>query len=119
MNGSLKGHAENILSLQIEELKKRGRTLIRGLNPEYVKLIDSYISTGGGSAPDEVFPSISIEINFTDKPEKTLTWLRNLDTPIIGTISNNRVLLNTATILPTELSYVKSALKKLLERVGK
>ena len=115
MNGELKGHAENILKLPLEELKKRGKKIISGLNRKYISLTDSLISTGGGSAPDEVFPSVSVEINIPDKPDKTLTMLRGLGIPIIGTISNDRVLLNLATILPNELKYVRSALAELLK----
>jgi len=115
MNGELNGHAENILNLSIAELKQRGKKLIRGLNRRYVDLIDSLISTGGGSAPDELFPSVSVEIKTPDKPDRTLKKLRELDIPIIGTISNDRVLLNLATILPQELPIVRSAIKELLK----
>jgi len=115
MNRELNGHAENILNLPIAELKQRGRKLIRGLDRRYVVLTDSSISTGGGSAPDELFPSVSVEIKSADKPDRTLKKLRELDIPIIGTISNNRVLLNLATILPQELPIVRSAIKELLK----
>ncbi|NOY08706.1 MAG: L-seryl-tRNA(Sec) selenium transferase [Spirochaetes bacterium] len=115
INGNLTGHAETILNLPVKELKKRGNRILRGLDRRYAKLTDSFISTGGGSAPGETFPSVSLAILLPAKPERILARLRNLETPIIGTISKDRVLLNLATINPGELSYVGVSLKQIME----
>ncbi len=118
INGKLTGHAETILNLPVKELKRRGNKILKGLDRRYAKLVDSFISTGGGSAPGETFPSVSLALLLPGKPEKILARLRNLETPIIGTISKDRVLLNLATINPDELTYVGVSLKQIMDEYG-
>ena len=105
---------EVFLGCSLEELRERGESLLAGLPDEGVRLIDSTAATGGGSAPDEHFPSLSIELDNGDKPQDLLSALRNLDIPIIGTIEDGKVHLNLATLLPGDLPIVREALRRLL-----
>ncbi|MEW5816376.1 MAG: L-seryl-tRNA(Sec) selenium transferase [Spirochaetota bacterium] len=114
LNDSNLSPVERIISLPLQELKKRGRNVLRGISAAKARLVPSTLSTGGGSAPDETFPSFSIEICIDDKAERVLQLLRENSPPIIGTISDGRVRLNLATIEPEELSRVKAALKEIL-----
>ncbi len=98
LNGEVRGHAEQILSLTREELSRMGRRILKRLPAGTARLVDSQISTGGGSAPDEFSPSLSIEISSTRDPQAVLRDLRGLEVPIIGTIADGTVRLSLATM---------------------
>jgi L-seryl-tRNA(Ser) seleniumtransferase len=106
---------EAVLSLPVEELRARGETVLADLPPKAARLVDSTVTTGGGSAPDEHFPSLSIELIGKEKPEKLLAALRRMEPPIVGTILDGRVQLNLATLLPEEVQLVAASLKRLGE----
>jgi seryl-tRNA(Sec) selenium transferase len=105
---------EAVLSLPIEELKSRGESLLAQLPAGSARLLDSTVTTGGGSAPDEHFPSLSLELQGKEKPQKLLADLRSLEPPIIATIVEGKVRLNLATLLPEEVAVVGESLKHLL-----
>jgi L-seryl-tRNA(Ser) seleniumtransferase len=114
LNRDAQPPVEAVLNLSMEQLREQGRSLLEVLPPGAAALVDSTVSTGGGSAPDEHFPSLSIQLQIGGKPEELLAGLRELEPPIIGTVVNNRVQLNLATVLPEEMPLVASALKTLL-----
>jgi L-seryl-tRNA(Ser) seleniumtransferase len=70
------------------------------------------MTPGGGSAPDEDYPSLAVEL--AGEPQALLARLREWETPIIGTIAEDRVLLNLATVLPEEIQVLRSALQSIL-----
>jgi len=105
---------EAVLNLPMEELRARGESLLAELPPQAAELVDSTVSTGGGSAPDERFPSLSIRLPAKEKPERLLAALRESEPPIIGTIVDGQVQLNLATLLPEEVQVVGESLKRLL-----
>jgi L-seryl-tRNA(Ser) seleniumtransferase len=138
LNGRVSGAAEALLSPSPGALRQRGRRVIKNLDSSRVRLVSAPMATGGGSAPDETFPSTAIEIRDAVKAvaakavaakavaEKAvaatavevLGALRELDPPIIGTLSGGKVLLNLATVFPSELPYLRKALENLLGAPG-
>lgn len=102
------------LRISMKELKSRGRKIIKGFNKEKVSIVESAITTGGGSAPDEVFPSLSIRVNTEGPPDTILKALRDASPPIIGTISEGGVLLNLATLQEDEIPHVRRQLEEVL-----
>jgi len=114
LNRTAEPPVEAVLSLPMEELRARGESLLAELPPGSSRLVDSTMSTGGGSAPDEHFPSLSIQLPANEKPERLLAALRGLEPPIIGTIVEGAVQLNLATLLPEEVQVVGQSLKRLL-----
>ncbi|UCF97034.1 MAG: L-seryl-tRNA(Sec) selenium transferase [Spirochaetaceae bacterium] len=114
LNRDAEPPVEAVLKLSMEELRTRGESLLAELVPDSARLVESSVTTGGGSAPDECFPSLSIELQIRDKAQILLAELRRMDPPIIATIEDGRVLLNLATLLPEELPQVAAALKRLL-----
>jgi L-seryl-tRNA(Ser) seleniumtransferase len=70
------------------------------------------MTPGGGSAPDEDYPSLAVEL--AGEPQALLARLREWEIPIIGTIAEDRVLLNLATVLPEEIQVLRSALQSIL-----
>jgi len=73
-----------------------GLSILRDLPPEIFVLTDAKAAIGGGSSPDETFPAVGIAIESREKPERILARLRDLDVPVIGIISDGRVVLNLA-----------------------
>ena len=110
LNGSA-GAAE-ALALSLEELQRRGRRVLRGVDSARARLEPAAMTPGGGSAPDEDFPSLAVELS--GEAPALLARLREWDTPIIGTIAEGKVLLNLATVLPEELPVLRSALQAIL-----
>jgi L-seryl-tRNA(Ser) seleniumtransferase len=98
LNGSVTGHAERILSLTRGELERMGRRILRKIPAGTARLVASELSTGGGSAPDESVPSLSLELTTTRDPQAVMEELRSLPVPVIGTIANGRVRLALATM---------------------
>jgi L-seryl-tRNA(Ser) seleniumtransferase len=115
LNRTTEPPVEAVLSLPSEELKARGETLLAELPPRCARLVNSTVTTGGGSAPDEHFPSLSIELLVQENPKELLAVLRGMEPPVIGTIVDGRVQLNLATLLPDEVQVVGESLKQLLE----
>jgi L-seryl-tRNA(Ser) seleniumtransferase len=62
LNGEQAGAAGTALALSVEELRRRGRGILRGLDPRRARLVASVLTTGGGTGPDESFPSVAIEL---------------------------------------------------------
>jgi L-seryl-tRNA(Ser) seleniumtransferase len=98
LNGTVTGHAERILSLARDELERMGRRILRKVPAGTARLVGSELSTGGGSAPDESVPSLSLELTTERDPQAVLEALRGLPVPVIGTIANGRVRLSLATL---------------------
>jgi L-seryl-tRNA(Ser) seleniumtransferase len=131
LNGELAGAAETALRLSEEELRRRGRSILRGLDPRRARLAPSTLTPGGGSAPDESFPSVAIELTGTPAggaagagnvtaggnsldAQGLLERLRNGDPAVIGTIRDGKVLLDLSTVLPDDLPLLRRALQALL-----
>jgi len=118
LNRTVPPPVEAVLNLSMEELQERGKILLSDLLSDLpsgrARLVDSAVTTGGGSAPDERFPSLSVELESAESPQTLLAALRELDPPIIGIIVDGKVQLNLATLPAEELQTVKEALNRLL-----
>ena len=104
--------AGEVLSLSAEELQRRGRRVLRGVDSARAHLVPAVMTPGGGSAPDEDYPSLAVEL--AGEAQELLARLREWETPIIGTIADGKVLLNLASVLPEELPVLRSALQAIL-----
>ncbi|MDY7029138.1 MAG: L-seryl-tRNA(Sec) selenium transferase, partial [Spirochaetota bacterium] len=101
-------------SVSMKELKARGRKILQGIDRQQASVAESTFTTGGGSSPDESFPSLSIVIHAAAPPAQVLRTLREADPPIIGTISDDKVQLNLATIQDSEIPHIRTQLQKIL-----
>jgi len=110
LNAVEPGRAATVLALRRNDLQLMGRRILKGIPKEKARLVDSKISTGGGSAPDEFFPSLSIEIT-SGNAEYVLRRLRELPTPIIGIIENDSVRLSLATMHGEDEHVISAALR--------
>jgi L-seryl-tRNA(Ser) seleniumtransferase len=114
--GSRSRHSEAVQNS--EEAFDKCRKFKRGLSANNFKLIDDTIAIGGGSTPDQYFPSKSVEIVSENlKPERIIKMLRDSKPPIIGTIKNDRAIINPFAFTEDEMKYVKSVLKEIEEKL--
>ena len=79
-----------------------------------VRLLSSEMVVGGGTLPDEFFPSWSLELQVDKPADQILADLRAMPLPVIGVIRNDRVQLNMAAILPRELPVLTEQLRSYL-----
>jgi len=114
LNQSDPGWVSSVLSTPQEELRRRAETITAGLAESAAHTVTSVMASGGGSAPDETFPSLAVEITSEDKPAALLARLREQDPPVIGTISSGRVRLDCGTLRPGEAEHVAGVLQTLL-----
>jgi L-seryl-tRNA(Ser) seleniumtransferase len=113
LNGSVETQAERLPTLEPETLRGRARRLVRAAGSAAVRAVAAPAAAGGGSSPDETFPSWAVELTPAGSPEKLLAALRGENPPIIGTISRGRVLLNLATVRRRELPLLAGVLGRL------
>jgi L-seryl-tRNA(Ser) seleniumtransferase len=113
LNGATPGFSEKVLAVSRDALARMGRRVLRGVPREAARLVDSEISTGVGSAPDEFSPSLSIEITTGLRAEDALATLRGLPTPIIGIIVEDRVRLSLATMYGEDERVIARAVRTI------
>jgi len=112
LNGEHSGQAAEVVAIPLEELQRRGRRVLRGLDPARARLVPATLATGGGSSPDEEYPSLAVELE--GEPQELLRRLREWETPIIGTAAEGKARLNLATVLPKEIPLLRQALQETL-----
>ncbi|MBD3219033.1 MAG: L-seryl-tRNA(Sec) selenium transferase [candidate division Zixibacteria bacterium] len=116
----MKSDFENIpaialLSSNINDLKKRAEKIQSGLKDSgsEIEIIETEAFAGGGSLPEESFPSIGIAIT-DSKVNQLAKRLRMNDPPIIGRIQDDKLVLDVRTIFPNEDQIVIEALTRAL-----
>jgi L-seryl-tRNA(Ser) seleniumtransferase len=97
-----------MLSLTIEQLEERARTLVEGLN---VELLSGESALGGGAGPTSTFPTTLIAITHPEKSAQEIeNQLRSYSPPIIARISEGKVLLDLRTVFDDQLPTLRAAL---------
>ncbi len=114
LNGD-KGHALRTIELSIEEMRARANEIIKACSSPSVSIVNSFMTLGGGSSPDEKSPDISICISKDYSSEKVAHYLRHRDIPIVSTVEKIGVLLHVSTIFEEDILPIKIALKEIIE----
>ena len=114
-----KGVAESKSHVDLNLLKQRAQELAEGFN-DLITAVQSEMTVGGGSLPDQDDPSWSVQINpnqpaYQRSPEKLLAVMRQWPLPVIGVIKRDKVQLNLATIEASEIPYLRSQLAEVLQ----
>lgn len=116
----MKSDYENIpaialLSAENAELKKRAEKLVDELKDvkSDIEIVQTEAFCGGGSLPEESFPSIGIKI-IDSKVTNLAKHLRMNDPPVIGRIKDDQLILDIRTIFAHEDKIVIEALKRAL-----
>jgi L-seryl-tRNA(Ser) seleniumtransferase len=103
-----------MLSLSLEEVERRARSIIEGVNSVKLELIAGESTLGGGAGPTSNVPTILIAITQADRSAQDLEHqLRTCTPPIIARISEGKVLLDLRTVFPDQLPALHAALKNL------
>lgn len=114
-SGAASGRIPSILAEGEAEILKKCRYLTRRITGGRLKIVPAGSCTGGGTAPDEFFPSRAVEIQPRRgvKAETILEILRQQEPPVLGFIHGDRVRLNPAALTDEELKRLASILKEL------
>ena len=107
-----KSAAAEALLLDPAVIKKRSEKIVRKLPSGTACVVPYPFSLGGGSTPDEAFPSWAIMLH-THKPEAVKTALRFCSIPIIAIISEDRLLLHLAAVNPADDAYIIQELQEI------
>ncbi len=116
LNAAEPGYVEGIHGKTGEELRRFGRRILKGIPKETADLVQAAAATGGGSAPDEFFGSLAVEIRDTRGrgPEEILDAFRKLEIPIIATVDDGRVRLNLSTMIYEDAAYIRAGIASVL-----
>lgn len=98
-----------------EEIKMRAESIAGKLPEGFAKVIDASFSLGGGSSPDVTFPTYALEL-CTNDAEMLKNYLRDLATPIIAIISNDKLLIHLITVKDTDDYYILSSLQEYINK---
>jgi L-seryl-tRNA(Ser) seleniumtransferase len=118
INGPGPSYAEQVYGKPQEELRRFGRRVLKGIPKDLADIVSATATTGGGSAPDEYFQSLSIELRGGPKPEEAVAFLRGLPLPIIASVEDGKVRLNLSTLLFEDAAYIRGSLANLFGLTG-
>jgi L-seryl-tRNA(Ser) seleniumtransferase len=93
-----------MLSADIEDIRRRARALVDGLDNNVLgQLIDGVSTLGGGSVPGSALPTVLIAASHTTLSVTELeNRLRHSDPHVVGRIQDQRVVLDLRTVLPDQ-----------------
>ena len=114
LNGE-RGQLPLYLAQTPQQLKEKGALVIRALDSDRFSLVQSRCRTGGGTAPDESFPSLAVAVTSVQSPHSILRVLRDSTPPVIGFISDERVLLDLTTIEIEDIPHITSILRTITD----
>jgi L-seryl-tRNA(Ser) seleniumtransferase len=115
LNG-LPGPAARARATTLDEYRKLARRIRGRLPKKSAGLVESEAASGGGTGPDETFPSVALRLSVPVRPEVLLTALRRAPTPLIGIIRDNAVVVDMATLLDEDPSECAAAITWAIER---
>jgi L-seryl-tRNA(Ser) seleniumtransferase len=93
-----------MISEPAEEVRRRARRLLRRLDADTRRLLGAVLvpsaaQVGGGALPLQEIPSFALALGTADRPAHRLEeGFRNLPTPVIGRIFEDRLLLDMRTV---------------------
>jgi L-seryl-tRNA(Ser) seleniumtransferase len=102
-----------MMSLTVEQVKGRAEAWRDELGEGVV--VEGKSTVGGGSLPGESIPTFLLELN-VKSAEKFLRALRRNNPPIIARTENDKILLDSRTVLPEQEGALLVGLKNLLKK---
>ncbi len=108
----------SILSINESELYRRGKQLVKKLgNPKGVSVEATRAYVGGGALPEANIPSVGIVFSSEYKATAMLRKFREMSTPIIGRIDEDRLILDLKAVDESDLPYLQDAITRVLSQV--
>lgn len=103
-----------LLSTSIAELKKRAERIQKKLTEFSIRseIVDTEAFCGGGSLPEESFPSLGLKLEIEGSPQKFSARLRRHDPPLVGRIKEDNLVLDLLTVFPDEDPVLISAVRQ-------
>ena len=107
-----------MISMPLIEVKSRAESWARELGAGQVPALSrdevsrNEATVGGGSLPDESFPSYVLELT-VKHPDKFLRELREQNPPVIARTANDRILLDPRTVLPEQERSLLDVLRRV------
>ena len=105
-----------LMSQSLDEIRKRVEALIREIAVDdfEISLQEGFSVTGGGSAPEEQFPTCLLSlVSSRWTPNQIEETLRRNIPPILCRIQENRVLLDLRTVFPEQDAVTAAAINDL------
>ena len=107
-----------MIAESVDSLRASAETLSEALAdlPGQVRIVESEATVGGGSLPDEVLPSIALEIGGAGfSPDRLVAALRTGEPAVIGRIAGDAVLLDLRTVDPDQRQALGGALRAAMD----
>ena len=111
-----------MLTERLAAVRRRARRLLRRLSPSVVTalgatLVEGRAQVGGGSLPLVELPTVALAIGTTERSAHALDQaLREGEPPVIGRIADDRLLLDSRTVLNSDIPALAQALLRLVSR---
>lgn len=102
----------------LDELKKLAKKVLKKLPEDAGRLVDAEAASGGGTGPDETFPSAAIALSSPAGPELLLSALRRAPLAVVARIKNDEVLVDLAAIAAEDAQALADSLAWGLERAA-
>lgn len=103
-----------MIAAPLKEMEKRARNWVKVLG-EGAKVVDGETMVGGGSLPGGSLPTKLVAISGGSKKVQAIARkLRLRETPVIGRIEKDQLLLDPRTVLPQEDEIVTQALSEIV-----
>jgi L-seryl-tRNA(Ser) seleniumtransferase len=109
-----------MLTERLAAVRRRARRLLRRLSPSVVTalgatLVEGRAQVGGGSLPLVELPTVALAIGTTERSAHALDQaLREGEPPVIGRIADDRLLLDSRTVLNSDIPALAEALSRLV-----
>jgi L-seryl-tRNA(Ser) seleniumtransferase len=114
-----------MLGLTRDEIEVRARTFVERLRATVnsdveIDVIDGQSVVGGGSAPGETRDTALISIRSVNvSPTEIEGLLRAAETPVIGRIENDRVLIDLRTVAENEEELLAEIVGSVIESISR
>ena len=113
--------ALRFMRVAASEIRRRGEALVSELSKQSsryaAEMVESTSTIGGGSAPGATIPTFVIALNFDGMSAQQLSdALRRSETPVVGRVEDDRVLLDLRTVFPEQDAIVLAALVSLAQQ---
>lgn len=103
-----------MLSLTADEIERRARSIMEGVNSVKLELIAGESTLGGGAGPTSNVPTTLLAITHPERSAQEIEHqLRTSTPPIIARISEGKVLLDLRTVFPDQFPALHEAMKNL------
>ncbi len=103
-----------MLAFGLDKLRQRAEKIMLALREIKVdcRVVMTESTVGGGSLPEESFPSVGLEIRPAQKVDFLAERLRAHDPPVIGTITEGILRLDLRTVLPEQDEILTAAITR-------